>query len=189
MTNFLRNAPTSVVSLQEFERRSGFRLPQDYAMFLQRTNGGDGYCNRNQYAMLWRLEELLGLNESYEIRDYVPGLFVFGSDGGGEALAFDQRADKHSIVRVPFVGMDLGLCEQIARRFKDLVDFSLLEATTAAIPANRPQGMEIFEIQPIILGGSPTDPANKTFLTRKEHIQAVRYWNKIIKDFRKHKKN
>jgi hypothetical protein len=25
-------------------------------------------------------------------------------------------------------------------------------------------GMEIFEIQPVILGGSPTDPANKTIL-------------------------
>ena len=42
-------------------------------------------------------------------------------------------------------------------------------------------GKEIFEIKPIILGGSPIDPANKTVLTREQHIQAVRYWNKIIK--------
>ena len=27
-------------------------------------------------------------------------------------------------------------------------------------------GKEIFEIKPIILGGSPTDPANKSALTR-----------------------
>jgi hypothetical protein len=45
-------------------------------------------------------------------------------------------------------------------------------------------GKEIFEIQPVILGGSPTDPANKTFLTRQQHIEAVRYWNKVIRDFR-----
>ncbi len=46
-------------------------------------------------------------------------------------------------------------------------------------------GLEIFEITPVILGGSPTDPQNKTTLTRAQHIEAVRYWNKIIKDIRK----
>lgn len=45
-------------------------------------------------------------------------------------------------------------------------------------------GKEIFEIKPVILGGSPTDPSNKTVLTRQQHIEAVRYWNKIIRDLR-----
>jgi hypothetical protein len=35
------------------------------------------------------------------------------------------------------------------------------------------------------VGGSPTDPANKTVLTRQQHIEAVRYWNRIIGDLRK----
>jgi hypothetical protein len=43
---------------------------------------------------------------------------------------------------------------------------------------------EIFEIKPVILGGSPTDPANKMVLTREEHIKAVVYWNKLIADLR-----
>lgn len=47
------------------------------------------------------------------------------------------------------------------------------------------KGKEIFEITPALLGGSPTDPQNKTVLSRREHIQAVNYWNKIIKDLRK----
>jgi hypothetical protein len=45
-------------------------------------------------------------------------------------------------------------------------------------------GKEIFEIHPIILGGNPTDPANKALLTREEHIKAVRYWNDIIRNLR-----
>jgi len=49
-------------------------------------------------------------------------------------------------------------------------------------------GKEVFEIQPVILGGSPTDPANKTILTRQQHIEAVRYWNKVIRDLRKNKR-
>ncbi len=48
-------------------------------------------------------------------------------------------------------------------------------------------GMEIFAITPVILGGSPTDPANKTVLTRQQHIEAVRYWNKIVKELRESK--
>jgi hypothetical protein len=43
---------------------------------------------------------------------------------------------------------------------------------------------EIFEVQPIILGGDPTDPANKTCLTREQHIEAVRYWNGVIRNLR-----
>jgi hypothetical protein len=39
------------------------------------------------------------------------------------------------------------------------------------------RGLEIFDIHPVILGGSATNIANKTALTRSQHIQAVRYWN------------
>lgn len=45
-------------------------------------------------------------------------------------------------------------------------------------------GLEIFEITPVILGGDPADPENKTALTRQQHIEACRYWNKIIKELR-----
>ena len=55
---------------------------------------------------------------------------------------------------------------------------------TAAV-ADRPRGMEIFEIKPVILGGDPVDPGNKTLLTREQHIEAVRYWNAFIRDLRK----
>ena len=48
---------------------------------------------------------------------------------------------------------------------------------------------EITEIQPVILGGSPTDPANKVVLSRQQHIEAVRYWNRLISELRKSKGN
>lgn len=43
---------------------------------------------------------------------------------------------------------------------------------------------EIFEVHPVILGGSPSDASNKMVLTREKHIEAVRYWNKVIKELR-----
>jgi hypothetical protein len=49
----------------------------------------------------------------------------------------------------------------------------------------RPKGMELFEITPIMLGGHPTDPQNKIWLTRQQHFEIVRYWNHVIRDHSK----
>lgn len=43
---------------------------------------------------------------------------------------------------------------------------------------------EIVEIHPVILGGDPVDPSNKASLDRQQHLEYVRYWNRIIKDLR-----
>jgi hypothetical protein len=45
-------------------------------------------------------------------------------------------------------------------------------------------GKEIFEVTPVILGGSPDDPKNKTYLDRESHMKAVRYWNRVIAQMR-----
>jgi hypothetical protein len=45
-------------------------------------------------------------------------------------------------------------------------------------------GKEVTEITPVILGGSPIDPTNKVVLDRNQHIQAVVYWNRMIREMR-----
>lgn len=45
------------------------------------------------------------------------------------------------------------------------------------------QNREIFEVTPIKLGGSPTDSENKIALPREQHVEAVNYWNRVIKDY------
>ncbi len=49
----------------------------------------------------------------------------------------------------------------------------------------RPRGMELVEIKPIIVGGDPIDPQNKTWVTRQQHFELVRFWNRVIGDLRK----
>jgi hypothetical protein len=48
----------------------------------------------------------------------------------------------------------------------------------------RPRGMQLVEITPVILGGDPADPQNKTWVTRQQHIEMVRYWNRVISKLR-----
>ncbi|WP_053059952.1 MULTISPECIES: SMI1/KNR4 family protein [Burkholderia cepacia complex] len=81
-------------------------LPDDYLTFLREHNGGEGFID-NEYLMLWRAEDIVTFNEEYEVAEYAPGLLLFGSNGGGEAYAFDTRVSPMQIVEVPFIGMDL----------------------------------------------------------------------------------
>ena len=45
-------------------------------------------------------------------------VFVFGSDGGGEAFGFDLRSDAKPIVAIPFVGMEESVITPVAEDFK-----------------------------------------------------------------------
>lgn len=47
------------------------------------------------------------------------------------------------------------------------------------------RGMELKEIKPVIVGGHPTEPKNKTWVTRQRHFELVRFWNRVISDLRK----
>lgn len=83
-------------------------MPEDYLLFLQQANDGEGFIGPKAYLILWPVEQLVDINNSYRVSEYAAGLFVFGSDGGSKAFAFDMRTAEMPIVSVPFVGMDLG---------------------------------------------------------------------------------
>lgn len=121
LAKFNGNPPSDAAAIRRFEVESGFRLPDGYARFLQQTNGGEGFVG-NAYLILWRVEELLEMNKAYQVAEYAPGLFLFGSDGGGEAFAFDTRSDAKPIVTIPFVGMELKLARPVASNFKAFLE-------------------------------------------------------------------
>jgi hypothetical protein len=51
--------------------------------------------------------------------------------------------------------------------------------------SKRPKGAELFFVTPVILGGSPSALDNIAYLDRRQHIAAVRFWNKKISELRK----
>jgi hypothetical protein len=189
LEGFHPNPPAALSSLHQFERNSAFGLPDSYAKFLLEANGGEGFIGANGYVILWRVEELSSLNDAYQVAEYVHGLLLFGSDGGGEAFGFDIRSEAKLIVSVPFVGMDPSLIRPVGPQFTDFLEglFHSSASTVASDHGFRRKlttesaGKEVFELHPIILGGSPTDLANKVFLDREKHIQAVQYWNSVIR--------
>lgn len=122
LRNFRGNEPASAAEIEQLEVNCGFVLPKDYREFLRLTNGGEGFIGPNAYVILWKIGELAEMNEAYQVAEYAPGLFIFGSDGGGEAYAFDVRTSEMPIVSVPFVGMELSLTHGIAPSFSAFLD-------------------------------------------------------------------
>jgi hypothetical protein len=48
------------------------------------VNGKEGFGGEGGYFMLWPIEELIRHNLRYESTENVSGLFLFGSNGGGD---------------------------------------------------------------------------------------------------------
>ena len=112
----------SSTSIQDVQSKLGLRLPGDYVNFILSFNGGEGFVG-NSYLVLWPIEEIIPMNEACQVQKFAPGLLLFGSDGGGEAYAFDTRSDSMSVVKVSFVGMSLAEAEVIARTFTDFLEY------------------------------------------------------------------
>ena len=115
-----RPAATDAV-IRATEKQLNAELPREYKGFLRSSNGGDGFVGK-KYVILWSVDELPSMNQSYEVQKYVPGLLVFGSSGGGEAYGFDTRFPDWPIVQVPFVGMEWAVAEPMGSSFSEFLE-------------------------------------------------------------------
>lgn len=107
----------SISSVQDF---AGKALPQDYVDFLISHNGGEGFLN-DEYVIFWAVDELAQFNKDYEVTEYAPGFFLFGSNGGGEAFAYNLRKLPPEIVMLPFIGMEPKHAKKLAATFKEFI--------------------------------------------------------------------
>jgi len=104
--SFKANPPASPDAVSQCQSNLKFLLPADYVQFLERTNGGEGFVGEN-YLMACPVEDLIQCNKDYHVEQRTPGLLLFGSNGGGEAFAFDTRSTPPVIVTVPFIVLNL----------------------------------------------------------------------------------
>jgi hypothetical protein len=123
LEKFNCNSPVSDSEIKAFELKSSLNLPRDYVDFLKTANGGEGFVGEHSYLILWKLEQILEFNVAYEVHEYAPGLVLIGSDGGGEAFAFDTNVSPWPVVQIPFVGMDHELAQVIAPNFVSFLEF------------------------------------------------------------------
>lgn len=113
--------PASTMQVQQLEQQLGISLPQDYVDFLRYTNGVEGLVKGRSYVSIWAAEDIVTNNKDYEVEEFAPGILLFGSDGGGEAHAFDLRDPALPIVDIPFIVLDLADVRPLARTFTEFI--------------------------------------------------------------------
>ncbi len=108
--------------MAQLRQQAPVPLSSAYFSQLAASNGGEGDLGVEPgWIALWPAEEVLSLNAAYELTKLLPGFFGFGSNGGGELLAFDLRSgEPYPIVTVPFIPMDLQEAVTIASSFEEL---------------------------------------------------------------------
>ncbi|RWA70070.1 SMI1/KNR4 family protein [Mesorhizobium sp.] len=150
-------------------------FPSSYVDFLNRHDGGE-WEHGGDLVVTWSADQLVQFNSEYRVQRLAPGLFLFGSDGSAEAYGFDLRSPTKPLVRVPFVGMGWESAIPIA---EDFGDWCTMLTPWLTVGSDR-VGMQLAEIKPVLLGGDPVDPANRTWLTRNQHFEYVRFWNDVV---------
>lgn len=122
LENFTSNPSATGNHIVEAETHFGCAFPTQYRHFMTHHDGGEGFIG-GQYLILWRASELVEFNREYEAEKYAPGLLLFGSNGGGEAFAFDTRDNSMRIVMVPFIGMSLKDATPVAESFENFLSY------------------------------------------------------------------
>jgi hypothetical protein len=141
-------------------------------------NNLEGIVN-DQYLRLYDPDEWDRINQEYEVSRYIPGYTIIGSIDGpgipGDALCL---AEDDSVWAIPFIPMSTRHATQYASSLQQLRD--LTESSMIVVNATHEHyGKERHFIQPLALGGSPTDPKNSTLAPPEIHAKACRFWNKV----------
>ena len=90
-------------TVEHIENAIGFKIPSDYKQFLVRYQGFEKFFGP-EYMALWDMDELIEMNQSYEIIELLPRSLGIGSNMGGELIALKYFGNQsYEIVLTPFI--------------------------------------------------------------------------------------
>lgn len=95
-------------------------LPDDYVRYCASEGPNEGGLSVEPgWFQLWSPAEVEQLNRDYHVQEFVPEFVGFGSNGGGELLAFDAAG---RVFMLPFVGMSTRDARQVAGSWAEFVE-------------------------------------------------------------------
>jgi len=94
-------------------------LPNEYLSYIEGDGVSEGFTTGLPgYFALWPLDQIKSRNHDYEVPRYAPGFIGFGSDGGGELLAFDASG---AVFMLPLIGMEPQYANRIAESWNEVL--------------------------------------------------------------------
>jgi len=87
-------------------------LPKDYIAHFKEAGVVEGFTEGMPgYVALWNPDEIEAGNRDLQVATYAPGFLGFGTNGGGELLAFDESG---AVFMLPMIGMEPQYANKIA---------------------------------------------------------------------------
>ena len=102
MVEIIKNSPAKEIDINSFLKEINFKLPIGFTEFYKNSDGAEIYKDET-YCILWPVTEMIQLNKDYNVPEYAPNFFIFGSDGGGSAFCIEKSTG--FIFEMPFIGM------------------------------------------------------------------------------------
>ena len=97
-----------------------YNFPNDYLEFIKQNNCGEGYIGKN-YLYLWKIENIVQLNNDYNIQEYLGENYCgFGTDGGDKCYCFDNK-NGNKIIRCGLGDLDYNEIEIMANTFYEFI--------------------------------------------------------------------
>ena len=115
---------TDVSNILLVEKQLNINFPEQSKNFLILHNGAEGPIGEYSYLAIWKIEEIVELNEGYNVNEFNPGLIYFASDGGGMLYAFDMRNDSKFVVELPSDSVYFEEVEKVADTFDDFIEYA-----------------------------------------------------------------
>lgn len=122
--NFDTVSPATPSAIEAAEKFFNLKFPTDYKEFLQFSNGVEGET-ADSYLVLWSAEELVELNQAYNVKEFISNIILIGSDGAEDAFGFDTT--NMTIVKLPFIGMGHIANEKLSDTFCDFLSSQIKE--------------------------------------------------------------
>jgi hypothetical protein len=121
ISNATTHEGATTSSIENVEETIGRRLPDSYIALMLSSNGLEGFLNDVRYLMLWPMDKLCEYNAGYNVQEWAPELWLFGSNGGDAGYAFDLSCDPMCIKEVPFLATSRDEVVEISSCFDNFV--------------------------------------------------------------------
>ena len=129
----------------------------------------EGWFNEDYWALCEDQGEAEQITGLYGITQYLPGHFIVGLKGWDHFILCDQAGQYFTVPTVPLDRERLSA-------------FQFPSGTLHLESAADLTGKIKWYVKPLAFGGDPTAHDNIRWLSMREHVEVVKWWNQLYYD-------
>ena len=163
-------------------------LPLEYLDCLQWSDGLEGHVGGGGYLRLWSARSALHFNSAYNVPEFLPSVFLFGTDAAALGYGFDRR-NPGRVLSVELAALDDEYLTDVAASFNEFVlGLTKLGASDEPLDDHHPpawlRGHVLHEKHPVVLGGRADDPANRVLVPEADHPALAVFFARTLRAVR-----